>query len=167
MGDFDDGPMAYLDGGDVEGAAPMVMTMGSGYDGGWTRGEMAKTLKLTDDQKNKIDALTDKQRRASIQARADLELAQMDMAKLMRADNPDRSAIEAQIDKMSNQRAQMRKAQVRTMLDVRDVLTPQQRQLLKDQREKMRDDMRSRFHGDGGARHREVIRVRNQSMDTQ
>jgi len=165
LGDLGDGPMAFMGDDELAGAGAELMAMASGY-GGWTRGEMAKTLKLTDDQKSKIDALTDKQRRAGIQARADLEIAQLDMAKLLRADNPDRSAIEAQIDKISNQRAELRKAQVRTMLDVRTVLTPQQRDQLKAEREKMRADMHDRFRG-GAGRHREMIRVRNTPLDTQ
>jgi Spy/CpxP family protein refolding chaperone len=176
--DGDDGPMAFAgfgddfnfvgDDGDWGGAVSLFAMGGgmSGMGGGWTRGELADKIKLTEDQRDKIDAIRDKQQRAAIQARADLQVAELDMRNLMKADKPDRSAIDTQIDKMASQRAELRKSQIRTMLDMRDVLTPQQRTALKEEREKRMAAMRDR-HGAGGDRHRDMIRVRSHSFDTQ
>jgi Spy/CpxP family protein refolding chaperone len=94
-----------------------------------------KELGLSDQQRSRIEAIHDAQRRSAIETRKDLELARLDMQKLMRADDPDRRAIEAQIDRLSELRATMQKSHVNTMLDVRVVLTPQQRQKLEQLRE--------------------------------
>lgn len=91
-------------------------------------------LNLSDDQKKKIESIYDKQRRDGIKMRADLEVAQLDLGKLMRADAPDRAAINSQIDRMSNLRSQLRKAQVGAMLDMRAVLTPEQQKKWRDAR---------------------------------
>ena len=146
------------------GSGVGVFTMSGGMGGGmsgWTHGELADRIKLTDDQRGKIDAVRDRQQRSAIQMRADLQLASMDLRDLMSADKPDRNAIDAQIDKISSKRAELRKSQVRAMLDMRDVLTPQQRQALKTERDKMRAEARERRG------HREVIKVRSHPMDTQ
>jgi Spy/CpxP family protein refolding chaperone len=105
---------------------------------GMGTGPMAhlKELGLTEQQRDRIEAIHDTQRRGGIELRKDLELAQLDMQKLMRADAPDRRAIETHIDRIAGLRAQLHKARVNTMLDVRSVLTPQQRQKLEQLRER-------------------------------
>ncbi len=91
-------------------------------------------LDLTDTQREKIQAIHERQARKNIQARADLQVARMDLRDLMRADKPSTSAINAQIDKLARMRADMEKARVATMLEARSVLTPEQRKQLQDMR---------------------------------
>ncbi len=144
-------------GGPGAGGMRMRMMRGAGM-----RAELMAALKLTDAQKEKLADLRDRQQREAIQARADLQLATLDLRRLMRVERPDRSAIDAQIDKIAERRAAMRKSQIATMFDMRDVLTAQQRDLLKQKRAELREQMRTRFRdnaGGGGAR-REVIRER-------
>ena len=115
----------------------MGMGMGYGRGGrhGMGRGAAALAeLDLTEQQKDRIEAIHDKQRRSAIEIRKNLELAQLDMRKLVRADTPDRRAIETQVDRMSGLRAQLQKSQLNSMLDVRGVLTPEQLQKLEQRR---------------------------------
>ena len=112
------------------------------------RGQVWQDLNLSDEQKKKIEAITDRQRRDGIKARADLELAGLDLRKLMRADAPDRSAINSQIDKVTSMRGTLRKAQVAAMLDMRAVLTPDQLKKWNDARPMGRGGM----SGMGGRR---------------
>ena len=93
-----------------------------------------RTLDLTDEQKKKIGDIRDRQMRKSIAARADLQIAALDLHKLIRADKPDQRAIDTQIDKIAGMRASLRKAQVASMLEMRGVLTDDQRKKLQDAR---------------------------------
>lgn len=131
---------------------------GFGRGHGRGPGPMAhlEELGLSGQQKDRIEAIRDAQRREGIEVRRDLELAQLDMRKLMRDDAPDRRAIESQIDRIAALRARLQKSRVGTMLEVRDVLTPQQRQKLEQLRERGPDgDARPGGRGPrgpGGAR---------------
>jgi Spy/CpxP family protein refolding chaperone len=189
LADLDDDPAGSL--GDDEGAGlgPLggsmsIEAMGMGgmgaggmrmrmMRGAGMRAELMDALKLTDAQKDKLADLRDHERREAIQARADIQLAALDLARLMRTERPDRSAIDAQIDKIAERRASLRKTQIATMFDMRDVLTAQQRDLLKQKRAELREQIRTRVRegaGNAGAR-REVIRERRAgrggSPDTQ
>jgi Spy/CpxP family protein refolding chaperone len=105
--------------------------MGRGFGRGHRMGPRAlEALDLTPPQRERIEALHERQLRTAIQSRADLATAGLDLRKLLRAANPDRRAIDAQIDRMSDLRASLHKARVATMLDVRAVLTPEQREKL-------------------------------------
>ena len=99
--------------------------------------ELAKQLDLTAEQRNRIGAIHDRQQRLMIEQRAKLELAHLDLRTLLRADPPNRAALEAKSDEISRLEAQMRKARLGTMLDLRDVLTAEQRAKLEALREEM------------------------------
>jgi Spy/CpxP family protein refolding chaperone len=159
--------------------APALMAMRVGGPGGMgMRGmgpggpELMSELKLSDSQKQRLADLRDQRRRNAIEARADLQIAALDLGKLMREDRPNRSAIDEQIDKIAQRRAALRKAEVASMLDMREVLTTQQRDVLKQKREEMRERrmnvIRDRVRTRDGAR-RDVIRTRRPGagMDSQ
>ncbi|MBI5168284.1 MAG: Spy/CpxP family protein refolding chaperone [Candidatus Eisenbacteria bacterium] len=99
-------------------------------------GMMFAMLDLSDAQKAKMRDIHERAARTQIQARADMQIAQMDMRKLMRADKPDQAAINAQIDKMAQMRASMQKTRVATMLEARAQLTPDQLKKMQEMREK-------------------------------
>jgi Spy/CpxP family protein refolding chaperone len=136
-------PQAGWDGGDGPGA---------GRHGGM-RGRAARAfrnLDLSKEQRDKIADLRDKQQRNGIRLRSDLETARLDMRRLLRADKPDRAAINRQVERMASLRSDLEKARIGMMLDVRDVLTP-------EQREKMRgamlgEDGEGPEGGEGGER---------------
>jgi Spy/CpxP family protein refolding chaperone len=96
--------------------------------------EIWRQLDLTDVQKAKIEEIRDRQQRKGITARADMQVAALDLRKLMRADKPNLASINAQVDKIATMRASLRKAQIAALFEMRDVLTDEQRQKLKELR---------------------------------
>jgi Spy/CpxP family protein refolding chaperone len=135
----DDGPMMAPDGGG-SGMGPGAPGMGRGmWRGGMHRGfgpMMAQELNLTPEQQEKMKAARDREQRKAIQARADIQLAQLDLRKLMEVDKPDSKAIEAQVDKIAGLRAGLQKSHIATMLEFRASLTPDQQKKLRELREK-------------------------------
>jgi len=93
---------------------------------------MMRELDLTGEQRQKIADLREKQERNAIHARADIQTARLDLRRLMRAEKPDRMAVNRQIDRIAQLEAEQRKARVGLMLDVRGVLTPEQRQKMRE-----------------------------------
>lgn len=87
-------------------------------------------LNLTQEQRDRIAAVRDAAARTMVQSRADLQLARLDLQKLLRSETPDQNAIDAQIDRMASIRGSMMKARVGARLQVRAILTPEQRSKL-------------------------------------
>ncbi len=108
------------------------------------------TLDLTEAQRTKLADLRDRQQRRAIQARADLQIARLDLRKLLRAGTPSGPAINSQIDRISRMRADLQKSRVATMLEARSVLTPGQRQQLRERRAGGMRDERMRSQGEPG-----------------
>jgi Spy/CpxP family protein refolding chaperone len=126
-----DGPMAQA----PEQPGPGMSGHGGHRGGGPGMADgkgMMEQLKLTDDQIKKIAEIRDRHERNAIKMRADLETARLDMKKLLQADEPDRKAIETQIDRSSQLRANLAKERMAGMLDMRAVLTPEQRKQWRD-----------------------------------
>ena len=98
-GDFEPGPGWH--GGDLEyGPGPgAMMRHGPGFRRGRMGGgagfgpRMAEELNLTAEQREKMKAAREREQRKAIQTRADLQLARLDLHKLVQADKPDQKAI--------------------------------------------------------------------------
>ena len=112
----------------------MGMGAGRGRGMGMGRGMGAAfaRLDLTDAQREKLADIHERQMRRNVQARADLQLARMDLHKLMKAESPNTAAINAQIDKLAKLRADMQKTHVATFVEARGLLTPEQRKQLRE-----------------------------------
>lgn len=111
---------------------------GPGMRHGTGRGGMfaaLRALDLSDAQRKRVEDLGERHQRRAIQSRADLQTARLDLRKLMRADTPDRRAIETQIDRIAGLRAGLEKDRAGMLLDVRALLTPEQREQLESWRE--------------------------------
>ncbi len=87
---------------------------------------MLKALDLTDAQREKVADIHERTARKVVQMQADLRIAQMDLGKLLRGDQPDAGAVGAQIDRVAGLRAAIQKAHVGALLEVRGLLTPAQ-----------------------------------------
>ena len=92
------------------------------------RMERMRELDLSKEQQEKIADLREKQAYRAIRMRADLQSARLDLRRLMRAEKADRVAINRQIDRLAQMRAELAKARVGTMLDIRSLLSPEQRE---------------------------------------
>jgi Spy/CpxP family protein refolding chaperone len=92
----------------------------------WNNPDVVKQLSLTDDQRKAMDGILQDHRMKLIDMQATLRKAEVEMIPLMKADTPDRAAIEAQIDKVVSARADLEKANARFLLDIRMQLKPDQ-----------------------------------------
>ena len=150
---FDDELMALGDGdaGDGEhgmGGHMRRMGMGPmGHGGPGMRGRLAE-LNLTDDQRTKLEALHETQARKAVQRRADMQLARLDLHKLMREDRPNVSSVNSQIDKMARLHADDMKARFEMQMQVRALLTPEQVKKLHEGMPGMRHEMGDHKMGD-------------------
>ena len=125
---------------------PMEQAFGLAGGQFWNNPNLVKQLNLTDDQRKAMDGILQDHRMKLIDLHAALDRAEVTMGPLMKADTPNRSAIEAQIDKVVQARADLEKANARFLLDIRMQLTPDQWKQLRT----MRENHMERGHmGDG------------------
>jgi Spy/CpxP family protein refolding chaperone len=107
-------------------------------------GPMAERMKLSDDQRNQIQKIRTDFQKQQISQRSKLETSRLELRELMRADNPDKAAIEKKINEVSQLGAQSRIGSFNQMLAIRKVLTPEQQKMM---REGMRMRMQRGFAG--------------------
>jgi Spy/CpxP family protein refolding chaperone len=103
-------------------------------------------LNLTPEQSAKMDKLRIDFRKASIQRRAALEVAHLDLRQLMEATTIDESAVLATAQEVSDLQAAAFKARIEHRLAMRQILTP-------EQREKAKSLRHGRGFGDGPRGH--------------
>jgi Spy/CpxP family protein refolding chaperone len=120
-----------------------------GQGGGLLHGRLAEELDLTDVQRDKLQAIGDGLARKQIQMRADMAIARLDLSKLMRADLPTQSDVDAKVNAITRLQGDMMKASLAARLDARKVLTADQRKKLEDLKSQgMRGDGRGRGQRD-------------------
>ena len=100
----------------------------------WNNPRIVEQLKLTDDQQKAMDQIFYDHRTRLIDLHASLEKAELAMQQLMKADQPDQKAMEAQIEKVVAARGDMERANSRFLLAVRLKLTPDQWKQLRESR---------------------------------
>ena len=105
---------------------------------------MRERLGLTPEQVVKINQQTSEFRKNRIRAHADVAVKRVELEDLLRAETPDRAAIDKKLDEVGAARQAEVKAAVHYRLAVREVLTPEQRARLREMREEHR---RERFRG--------------------
>jgi Spy/CpxP family protein refolding chaperone len=103
-------------------------------------------LGISPEQAQKIRAEVFDFRKAEITNRADAKVKHLELADLLSADTPDRSAIDKKLEELSTVRLAGQKAAVNFRLDMRNALTAEQREKL----EQMRHDF---FHQGGFDHH--------------
>ncbi len=134
---------------------PMERSFGFANGQFWNNPDVAKQLNLTDDQRKAMDGILQDHRMKLIDMQATLSKAELEMGPLMKADTPDRAAIEAQIDKVVSARADLEKANARFLLDIRLQLKPDQWKQLQTlhqnrmQHDGMREPGRDQWGPDG------------------
>jgi len=104
------------------------------HRGGHARGMLARwaQLDLTEAQRTKLRDLHEAQARKAVQRRADMQLARMDLHKLLREDRPSSASVNAQIDKLTRLHADQLRAMVDTRMQARSLLTPEQAKQLRE-----------------------------------
>jgi Spy/CpxP family protein refolding chaperone len=104
---------------------------------------LADEIGVSEAQKEEISDLLTTHHKDMITKRAEKEIAEVDLRKLLQDENPDLDMVEDQIRKIANLEAQMRFSQIKTHVDVKNVLTEEQleklKEIAKDRRAKMRE----------------------------
>ncbi|MFZ0978866.1 MAG: periplasmic heavy metal sensor [Candidatus Acidiferrales bacterium] len=102
--------------------------------------DVRKQAGITDEQFAKIRGQESDFRKNEIRDRADLQVKRIDLRDLLAADKPDRAAIDSKLQEISASQLALQKAAVDYRLDMRDAITPAQRdklrQLMKDRRQR-------------------------------
>jgi Spy/CpxP family protein refolding chaperone len=105
--------------------------------------EIQQKVGVTPEQVAKIRGQETAFRRTSIQQRADLQVKRLDLQELLAAEKPDRTAIDRQLQAISTSRLAMDKSRIDFRLNMKDALTP-------EQREKLKQAMKDRWEGRRG-----------------
>jgi Spy/CpxP family protein refolding chaperone len=93
--------------------------------------EVLDRLDLSDSQREKIDALGDKVRRASIQLDADIRLAELDVEDLISSDDVSTEDLDDAIAHLEEARTALLRTHAKAIVQMRAMLSPQQRAKLK------------------------------------
>jgi periplasmic protein CpxP/Spy len=130
---------------------PMERAMRGEHGRWWNNPKVVEQLKLSDEQRKAMDDIYQQQRTTLVDLRANVEKAEIAMEPLVRADQPNETAVLAQIDKVAQARAELEKANARFLFALRGKLTPEQWKQVQDFR-KSREGMRRQWRGpQGGA----------------
>ncbi len=105
---------------------PMERAMRGDHGRWWNNPQIAEKLNLTEDQKKSMDVIFQQHREQLVDLRATVEKAEIEMDPLVKADQPNESAVMAQIDKVAQARAELEKANARFLFELRAKLTPDQ-----------------------------------------
>jgi Spy/CpxP family protein refolding chaperone len=98
-------------------------------------------LQLTQDQRDKIDSAKIAHTKDMIRKNADRDIAQIELDEIMRKDEPNLTAISDQLKKIATMEADLKFAQIKVMLDIKALLTKEQKDNLKMMMERDRMNM--------------------------
>lgn len=110
----------------------------------WKRPRIAAELQLTSAQAGELEKIFASTKPKLIDLRADLEKTQFAYDQAMQAENPDRKDLEAKITAREQARAALLKELSLMELDMKQVLTPAQRERLAQMRDRMKTFLRER-----------------------
>ena len=96
----------------------------------WRRDKVRHRLKLTDDEIEKLEDVLAKNRQPLEDLEADVKKKRAALDALLNDDRSSEATILAQVDRIEEARAKLGKARVALLLEMRSLLTPEQRQQL-------------------------------------
>jgi Spy/CpxP family protein refolding chaperone len=109
--------------------------------------KLHQELKLTEQQEEKLQELHFNLAKEMIQLRAQLQMARLDMQRMMAEDEVEREMILNQVEQISKIQAEMKKLQIEKQLAFREILDKKQLAKLKELRmERKHFFMKRRFH---------------------
>jgi Spy/CpxP family protein refolding chaperone len=98
------------------------------------RAQMAEKLNLTDQQKLDMQKLRIEMQRKNIPLQSQIRLARLEIQQLMLADKPDRAKLEKWMREVSDLQLQIKLNGLDHMFAMKNLLTPEQQKLWKEQR---------------------------------
>ncbi|MFH0992328.1 MAG: periplasmic heavy metal sensor [bacterium] len=93
--------------------------------------DVMKKLKLTDDQRKEVEKLRVDQAKQGITHRGKRETANLDLQQLLRAESPDKAAIEKKVNEIAQLDAQGKLLKINHWFGVNKILTPDQQKVWK------------------------------------
>jgi Spy/CpxP family protein refolding chaperone len=125
-------------------AAPVVAAAGMPDGKWWKNPRVAAELDLSPDQSTEIEKVFVRSRSKLIDLKADLEKKQLDLQVAMDDKTADRSAVEKKIEAVENARAALQKTRALMILDMKQVLKPDQWERLVQKQQERRERMQER-----------------------
>jgi periplasmic protein CpxP/Spy len=133
--------------------------------------EHAKEIGLTDDQIAKIKDKVKAHMKETIQLRADKKISELDLREEMEKDTPDKKVVTALIDKINDCENKTKKSMIMLQLDLKTMVTPDQRAkikaIMKERREHMRNNRMDRKNEQRDRREMRMERMRDFNDDNQ
>ena len=111
----------------------------------WKRPRLAAAIDLSARQEEQIESIFTKTRPRLIDLKADLEKKQGELEDVLSETNADRARVAARIESVENARAELQKARILMLLDMKQVLRPEQWDRLVRMHQEMRRERRERF----------------------
>ena len=102
----------------------------------WRRDKVRHQLRLTDDEIDKLEDILARNRQGLEDMKADVKKKRATLDALLTDDRTDEATILGQVDLIEHARAKLGKARVTMLLEMRGVLTPEQRRQLAQLRDK-------------------------------
>jgi Spy/CpxP family protein refolding chaperone len=122
----------------------------------WKNPHVTAELGVTAEQTEEIEKIFVRSRSKLIDLRADLEKRQLDLQTAMDDKAADRAAVEKKIEAVENARAALQKTRALMILDMKQVLKPEQWERLVQKQHEWREQMQERrrmFREEGGRLH--------------
>ena len=111
----------------------------------WKRPRVAAEIDLSPQQEERIDSIFSKVRPRLIDLRANLEKRQGELDEALAEPSADRGRVAARIDAVEDARAELQKARILMVLDMKQALRPEQWEKLVRMHQEMRRQRRERF----------------------
>ena len=86
---------------------------------------------LTDEQRDKIQDIKNDYAKKNIDIRAEVEKMELDFHDMMIADNPSEKGLLNLVEKIGDLKTEIKKNQIKMTFDIRDLLTEEQREMMK------------------------------------
>lgn len=99
-------------------------------------------------QSERLDGIFFESSQKAIQLDADLKSLRLEMFRRLREENPDRAALEAKIDEIAAVRSNMARLRLDAFFQIHDLLTPEQRQALRQSLQERRGRARKQGRRD-------------------
>jgi Spy/CpxP family protein refolding chaperone len=113
----------------------------------WKRPRLAAEIGLTSEQAKEIEKIFVRARTRLIDLRGELEKRQLALQESMEDQTADRKVVEKQIETVENARAELQKARALMVLDMKQVLRPQQWERLLQIQQEFRERIQMRRQG--------------------
>jgi Spy/CpxP family protein refolding chaperone len=111
----------------------------------WKRPRIAAEIDLSSRQEEQIESIFTKARPQLIDLKANLQKKQGELEDVLSETNADRARVAARIESVENARAELQKARILMLLDMKQVLRPEQWDRLVRMHQEMRRERRERF----------------------